>query len=115
MAAKNPKRKLIVNRKEFTMPSHIGVDEYMHYLEVRDEVMNTEKSHGLYTRQQFAEMMDCICEIYENQFTVEELKDKETGLSVGSIITEFVLIEKAIGEEVNRKVEKVQENFTDGK
>lgn len=113
-AAKTKKRKLIINRKEFTMPQKIDVDAYLHYLEVRDEVMDTEHSHGLYTRKQFGEMMDCIVEIYGNQFTVDELKDAETGLSVGGIITEFVMIEAAIGEEVNKKVEKIQENFSAG-
>lgn len=115
MAAKTTKRKLIINRKEYTTPKKIDVDTYMHYLEVRDSVMDKENSHGLYTRKQFAEMMDCIVEVYGNQFTVDELKDSETGLSVGGIITEFVMIEAAIGEEVNEKVEKIQENFTDGK
>lgn len=113
-AAKPQKRKLIINRKEFTMPSKIDVDAYLHYLETRDSVMDTEHTRGMYTRKQFGEMMDCIVEMYGNQFTVDELKDSETGLSVGGIITEFVLIETAIGEEVNKKVEAIQENFTVG-
>lgn len=113
-AAKPQKRKIIINRKEYTTPQKIDVDAYLHYLEVRDSVLDTEHTRGLYTRKQFGEMMDCIVEMYGNQFTVDELKDAETGLSVGSIITEFVMLEAAIGEEVDKKVTKIRENFTDG-
>lgn len=52
---------------------------------------------------------------YGNQFTVDELKDKETGLGVAAIIMEFALIEESLGDEVNGKVEKLQKNFTSGK
>ena len=92
-----------------------SVDAYMHYLEVRDEIMNTEKKNGLYTFQQFKNMMECICEMYGNQFTVDELKDSETGLDVAGIVMEFAAIEVGIGENVNEKAEKFQENFTNGK
>lgn len=114
MAKAVEKKKIIVGRKEYTMPK-IEVDAYLHYLEVRDSIMDTEGKSGLYTHKQFVDMMDCICEMYGNQFTVDELKDKETGLSVGAIVTEFVLIESGVGAEVNGRMEKVQENFTDGK
>lgn len=108
-------RKLIINHKEYEMPKKVGVLEYMDYLEVRDSIMENEKKNGLYTRKQFENMLNCICALYGNQFTVDELIDKEGGLSVGEIVTEFVLIEAAIGEEVDRKAEKIQENFTNGK
>lgn len=108
------KKTIIINHKEYVMPK-ASVDAYMHYLEVRDEIMNTEKKNGLYTRKQFIDMMDCICEMYGNQFTVDELKDGETGLDVSGIVMEFAAIEIGIGESVNEKAEKFQENFTNGK
>lgn len=107
------KKKIIINNREYTMPK-ADVDTYMHYLEVRDGIMSTEKKSGLYTRQQFADMMDCICEMYGNQFTVEELKDRETGLGVSGIVMEFASIEIGIGEEVNARVENMKANFTNG-
>ena len=75
------KRKLIINGKEYEMPK-MDVDTYMEYLEVRDDIMGTEKKSGLYTAEQFRKMLDCICMVYGNQFTVDELKDKDTGLSL---------------------------------
>ena len=103
------KRKLIINGKEYEMPK-MDVDTYMEYLEVRDDIMGTEKKSGLYTAEQFRKMLDCICMVYGNQ-----LKDKETGLGVAAIIMEFALIEESLGDEVNEKVEKLQKNFTSGK
>ena len=108
------KKAITINHKEYTMPK-LEIDAYLDYLEVRDDVMGTEKKNGLYTREQFVKMMNCIVALYGNQFTVEELKDKETGLSVADIIMEFASIELSIGNEVNGKVGKLQENFTNGK
>lgn len=113
--AKTKKHSIIIGGKEYFLPKNLDADAYLHFLEVRDEIMNTEKKSGLYTAQQFKDMMDCIVELYENQFTVEELKDKETGLGVSGIIMEFAAIEIGVGESVNEKVESFQSNFTSGK
>lgn len=107
------KKTIIVNRREYVMPEP-GIEEYLHYLEVRDSVMNTENRNGLYTKQQFLDMMDCICELYGNQFTREELANRETGLSVPKIIMEFAAIDIGIGREVNESVEELQKNFQSG-
>lgn len=111
--AAKEKRKIIINRREYTMPK-TDVDTYMHYLEVRDSIMNTEKGKGLYTRQQFVDMMECICEMYGNQFTMDELKDGETGLSVGGIVMEFAALDAGVADEVDAKIKNMKENFTDG-
>lgn len=108
------KHEVIINNKKYEMPK-MEVDTYMEYLEIRDDIMGTEKKNGLYTAAQFRKMMDCICMIYGNQFTVDELKDKDTGLGVAAIIMEFASIETSLGDEVNAKVEKLQENFSNGK
>lgn len=108
------KKRIVIGNKEYAMPK-MDVDSYMHYLEVRDGIMETENKSGLYTRKQFSDMMECICEVYGNQFTVEELKDRDTGLSVGGIVMEFASIDVAIADEVNAKVRNMQENFTNGK
>ena len=114
-AAKTKKNSVIIGGKEYHLPRPLDTDAYMHFLEVRDEIMNTEKTSGLYTAKQFKDMMDCIVELYENQFTVEELKDKKTGLGVSGIIMEFAAIEVGVGEAVNDEVARFQTNFTSGK
>lgn len=108
------KKMLIINGKEYEMPK-MDVDVYMEYLEIRDDIMGTEKKNGLYTAEQFRKILDCLCMVYGNQFTVEELKDKDNGLGVSSIIMEFAMIEETIFDEVSGKVEKLQKNFTRGK
>lgn len=106
------KRKITINKKVYRMPE-MSVDTYMDYLEVRDEIMDTEKQSGLYTRAQFEKLLECICELYGNQFTVDELKN--SGLTVPQIITEFALVEAGMQEGVEKQVDKIQSNFTNGK
>jgi hypothetical protein len=59
--------------------------------------------------------MDCIVEMYGNQFTVAEMADPETGMTVDQIIFEFAAIEVGIGQNVNESMEQMQENFMQGK
>lgn len=101
---------LTIGGKVYEQPK-VSIDAYLHYLEVRDSVMATEGKAGLYTAKQFREMMDCVVEMYGNQFTVAEMTNQETGLTVDQIIFEFAAIEVGIGNSVNRKVEQMQENF----
>lgn len=107
-------RTLTINGKTYAQPK-ASIPAYMHYLEVRESVMDTEGKTGLYTAKQFREIMDCIAEMYGNQFTVAEMADGETGLSVDQIIFEFAAIEVGIGENVNQNMERMQENFMQGK
>lgn len=59
--------------------------------------------------------MDCIVELYGNQFTKEDMLDAETGLSPDEIIMEFALMDANVSQRVDSKVEKFKENFTSGK
>lgn len=107
-------RALTIGGVTYVQPK-ASIDAYLHYLEVRDGVMETEGKTGLYTAKQFRDMMDCIVEMYGNQFTVAEMTDPEAGLSVDQIIFEFAAIEVGIGQNVNQNVEQMQENFMQGK
>ncbi len=110
----NPQgRTLEIGGKKYVQPK-AKIPAYMHYLETRDSVMNMEGSRGLYTAKQFSEMMDCIVEMYGNQFTVEEMTDENTGLSVDQIIFEFAAIDIGISKNVNANMENLQENFMKG-
>lgn len=116
MAAKvTKKRKIIIGRKEYEMPEKMSTLAYMNYMDVRDSIMQTEEKKGLYTKDQFIQMMDVICEMYGNQFTKEDLLDEESGLTPEEIIMEFAMMEVSTAERVNKKVVKFKENFTDGK
>ena len=60
-------------------------------------------------------MMLHICKAYGNQFTVEELKDRETGLDITGIILEFQFIEMDIANELEKRLDKIIKNFQKGK
>lgn len=96
------------HRPKMTIPA------YMSYLKVRDSVMNTENGNGLYTAEQFEEMIQSICEIFGNQFTAEELIDPENGLGVEDIILLFTYVEMGVATAVTSSMEEVQRNFTSG-
>lgn len=108
------KRTITVGGQEYTMPK-VAPDAYMEYLETREEIFTSEEQRKMYTKAQFVKMMETICAMYGNQFTVEQLKDAETGLSVSEIIMEFAMIEAVVGGEVDKKVEKLKANFPEGK
>lgn len=112
MAANTPKKRtIIINGTEYTMPQKMTTLEYMHYIKLRDEIMQTEESRRLYTYDQFIEMMDVIVELYGTQFTREDLI---SGMQPEDIIMEFAMMDVSVAQKVDVKVEKFKENFTDG-
>ena len=103
-------RKVIVNKKEYTMPK-MSIDTYMDYLELSEQI-DTKKR---YTKQDIEAMVLFVCKAYGDQFTAEELKDVESGLDAAGIIIEFQVIDVGVGEELARRMEKMQKNFQSGK
>ncbi len=103
-------RKIIINHKEFTMEK-MPIDTYMQYLDVAEQI----DAHKKYTKQDIEEMLEFVCFAYGNQFTVEELKDGETGLDAAGIILEFQFIDMEVGDELTKRMEKIQKNFQNGK
>ncbi len=103
-------RKIIVGNKEYIMPK-MSVDMYMDYMDAVEQVEKKDR----YTRQDIELMMLFICKAYGNQFTVEELKDGETGLDITGIIMEFQFMEMDIAKELEKRMGKILENFQNGK
>ena len=99
-AAKTKKRSIIIGNKEYTMPQKMSTMAYLHYLEVRDSIMDTEAKRALYTRQ---------------QFTTDDMLDAETGMTPDSIVMEFALMDVSVGEKVDKRTEDFAKNFTNGK
>jgi len=99
------KRKIIVNNKEFTMPK-MSIDTYTEYLELAEVV---------YSKQDIEAMGLFICKAYGDQFTVEELKNPETGLDAAGLILEFQFIDMGIADELTKRMENIEKNFQSGK
>ena len=101
--------RITINHKEYTMPK-IGADDYMDYLDA-SEAINGGTTAG-YKREHIQLMCEWIARLYGNQFSIEDLKNVETGLSAAEIITEFMMVDMDIAEKIQKKMEKIQENFT---
>ena len=101
------KRKIIISNKEFTMPK-MSIDTYTDIAEQID-------AHPRYTKQDIEIMAMFVCKAYGDQFTVEELKNPETGLDAAGLILEFQFIDAGIGEELTKRMEKIEKNFQSGK
>lgn len=103
------KHEIIINNKKYTMPK-IGADDYMDYLDA-SEVINGTQQTG-YKREHIQLMCEWVVRLYGDQFSIEELKNPEIGLSADGIITEFMMVDVDIVERIQKRMEKVQENFT---
>lgn len=104
------KRKITVNHKEYMMPK-MDVDTYMEYLELSEKIDGKPR----YTRTDIEAMLLFIVKAYGDQFTVEELKDKNTGVDAAGIVLEFQFIDMGVAEEMERRMKKIEENFQSGK
>ncbi|MCX4292186.1 MAG: hypothetical protein OSJ36_10400 [Odoribacter sp.] len=104
------KRKIIVNHKEYAMP-RMDVDTYMEYLELSEKIDGKPR----YTRKDSEAMHLFIVKSYGDQFTVEELKDKDTGVDAAGIVLEFQFIDMGVAEEMEKRMEKMEKNFQNGK
>ena len=62
-------------------------------------------------RQRLTENNQTRLTMFES-FLEEDLKNVETGLSADEIITEFMMVDMDIAEKIQKKMEKIQENFT---
>lgn len=103
-------RKIIINNTEYTMPK-MSIDDYMEYLDLSEKI----DGHSRYTREDIEAMVMFVCKAYGDQFTAEELKDRENGLDAAGIIMEFQFIDVGIGEELTKRMEKIEKNFQSGK
>lgn len=91
------KRKLIINGKEYEMPK-MDVDTYMEYLEVRDDIMGTEKKSGLYTAEQFRKMLDCICMVYGKEELLEKLWNDKYYIDENVLLVNMTRLKKKMKE-----------------
>ena len=102
--------KLIINKTEYTMPK-MDVDTYMNYLDLTEQI----DTHTRYTRTDIEAMIEFIVAAFGNQFTVEELKDKDTGLDAAGIIMEFQFIDMGVADDLTKRIENLEKNLKSGK
>lgn len=95
---------------DLTMPK-MSIDTYTEYLELAEVVDAKQR----YSKQDIEAMGLFICKAYGDQFTVEELKNPETGLDAAGLILEFQFIDMGIADELTKRMENIEKNFQSGK
>ena len=85
----------------------MSIDTYTEYLELAEIVDAKQR----YSKQDIEAMGLFICKVYGDQFTVEELKNPETGLDAAGLILEFQFIDMGIADDLTKRMEKIEKNF----
>jgi TATA-binding protein-associated factor Taf7 len=99
-------QKITVNNKEYTMPK-MDLDTYMEYLELEEQM----DAKSRYTKTDIQAMLLFVTKAYGNQFTVDELKDPETGVDAAGLILAFQFIDAGVGNEIEKRMKKIEKNF----
>ena len=103
-------RHIVVNQKQYKLPAHIDTPAYLDYCDVQDQLDSTKN----YRRAEVVAMADAICKVYGDQFTLEDVMAPQYGLDPAQILTEFSMLEALVMERVNKRIEEIRENFTQG-
>ena len=84
---------------------------YTDYLDL-SEVVDAKQR---YSKQDIEAMGLFICKAYGDQFTIEELKNPETGLDAAGLNLDFQFIDMGIADDLTKRMEKIEKNFQSGK
>ena len=86
-------------------------DTYTEYLDIAEQI----DAHPRYRKEDIEMLAMFVCKAYGDQFTVEELKNPETGLDAAGLILEFQFIDMGIADDLTKRMEKIEKNFQSGK
>lgn len=100
------KKSIIVNNTEHSM-NDIEAGVYEEYCEAKEKV----NPDGEYSAADIRNMRETIAIAYGNEFTAEDLKK----MPVTDVMVEFVCLDAWVAKEFERKLEKAQQLFTNGK
>ncbi len=100
--------KLTVKGKNYSC-GKITRKKYSKFNKIYEELEQKDGKQSLYTDQDLDNMVEFVVEAYDNNFTIENINEE---FDVPEIIFAFSSIMLEIQEKLNKKVEKVQTNFT---
>ncbi len=100
--------KLTVKGKNYSC-GKITRKKYREFNKIYEELEQKDGKQSLYTDQDLDNMVEFVVEAYDNNFTIENINEE---FDVPEIIFAFSSIMLEIQEKLNKKVEKVQTNFT---
>lgn len=99
------KRKFIVNNKEYEL--NIDVETYEKFIEARDKV-NPE---GEYKLEDIKYMKEAVAIAYNYDFSTADLNK----IPIENLIFEFLGVDAFIAQAIEKKLEKLDLNFNQGK
>ncbi len=100
---------ITINGKKYKQVKQLSALKYMKYLQVRDTILKKDNdTEAMYSEEDFMNMAQCICDMYNNEFTVDELLENSTA---AGIMIRFGSFDKDVVDEVDGKIEKMKENF----
>lgn len=100
--------KITVDGVTYELPQ-VSTAAYLEYLDVREPIAAKE----MYTRSDFYAMADCLCKLYGDKFTRDDLLG-ENGVAPGEVIVQFSAVESVLMKQVNHSIEDLKKNFTNG-
>lgn len=99
---------ITINGKKYKQVKQLSALKYQNYLRVRDTLFKKENENIPYTEEDLLSMCECICNMYDNAFTVDELLESST---ISSIMIRFGSFDKDVVDEVDNKIAKMKEGF----
>ena len=107
-----PRRHIVLHGKEYTMPDHVAAQAHLAYMDAQDDLAAVEAAGGAYRRAQYDLMARTLCEVWGNQFTVEDVYAPGDGLTLADLVAEFTAVEITIARDVEYKLGEITANFT---
>lgn len=92
----------ILEEKEFSTTRMRG-RALKRMLEIQD-VMSRASEEGIFTEEHYDLMCEFICEMFSNQFTVDELLD---GVDLMDIYPTFIKLSEEVGNKTMKKMENL--------
>lgn len=99
---------ITIKGKKYKQVKQLSALKYQKYLQVRDMIFKKDKENTPYSEEDFLQMAECICHMYDDAFTVDELLENST---VSAIIIRFGSFDKDVTDEVDSRLEKMKQGF----
>lgn len=96
--------KITIKNKEYKSRKISG-RIYDHFLDITEEIEQRQKETGQgFSRQDMSAIRDFLVELYDNQFTVDDLYDET---DVATVILQFMGVSQEIENSMSSKLEKL--------
>lgn len=100
-----------IDGKEFKR-GPINLRKSIKYNEIFNKLLEKENKGEMYSEEDILQVAEFIVEVYDNQFTLDELLD---GVEESELNIAFLECKSEQAEKSNAEIEKMNKSFTKGK